>query len=422
MHLHDPFPDFSGYRYLRRSLPSACARIKEIAISKQKKIDIRRAKRAEQDLQFRNALVKAKAQQRKHQETRVKRKPNGFLVRYLGIPLCSNTHIRSEADYRAKSYNLSRQVTGLVDHLIVRYPVPLFLYRSVLSFEGIALIFGDIPTRKSGFRLPEEAQFRDWFLAVARGESFAKLTKNLFTKKEAHLFLQAPDSNSIKENILWAKAAAAGVPVDGCEYLVRRLDAAFQKSIGDRLTDLLRFFANEWKKMRPHVRDQIIDYFRAAAQDQRFTFKGRTLDSVIKLTDDWHRSFRTNALGEYRSWPQSIEPWEHRKSRIAVRAIELTNNRALSDEGQKLRHCVYGYASGCAEGRSEIVSFRWFAVASETETPTVEVERITVEVSMQRRAVVQISGKLNRRATDEEMAIVRLWAGEKGFTIEPWAN
>ena len=57
-----------------------------------------------------------------------------------------------------------------------------------------------------------EAGYRPWFLAVARGESFAKATRGFFTKREAHLFLLAPEGNSIERNVLWARAAAAAVP------------------------------------------------------------------------------------------------------------------------------------------------------------------------------------------------------------------
>ena len=112
--------------------------------------------------------------------------------------------IRPEEQYRARSYNLARQVVGLVDHLFVSYPAAPSLYRTMLSPKGLALVYERAT--------PPDPRYREWFLAVGRGDSFAKLVRDEMTKREAHLFLQAPAGNDVEENLLWARAAAQGLP------------------------------------------------------------------------------------------------------------------------------------------------------------------------------------------------------------------
>lgn len=371
---------------------------------------------------MRNALASAKREERANASDPVKRPPVEQLARFIAEPLISSRRIRSADEYRTRTYNQSRQIMGLIDHLFVRYPVPLFLYRTMLTGGGMRAVFDTTKydKAKANSTLPDW-KYRDWFFAVAQGESFANVTRDVFTKREAHWFLQAPSGNEIPENILWARAAAAGAPLDACDYLVHRLDGTTQERIGARLPDVLRFYASEWHAMRGYDRDEITDFVREVVLDQSFSFKGRTFGSMRKLSHEWHRTVHSAHVNEYRSWIPAFPHWEHRTNSRVVRALELTNNRVLADEGRTQRHCVYTYTSRCIAGLSRIVSVRWFAVASRDETPREEVSRLTLEVTPSTRTVVQIRGRANRRATDDEMKAVRHWAGEQGLRISPLA-
>jgi hypothetical protein len=329
------------------------------------------------------------------------------------LPLDGTDAIRPESHFRARSYNLSRQVLALIDHLYVRYPVPLFLYRTMLSPEGQELVFGIPAGKQKGH---PAAPYRYWFFAVARGESFARLSREIFTKREAHWFLLAPASNSIPQNIFWARAAAAGLPAHVCDYLVARFGLADLWRLGDRLPDMLRFYRQAWPEMRGYDRDEITDFVRAALQNPEFSFKGRTFGSMRKLCQEWHRTVYAEKVREYRAWSPMLPPWEHRIPGGRVQATELTSNRTLAEEGKVQRHCVFTYTSRCLQGLSRIVSIRWYALAAD-DAEGLEVTRLTLEISPDRRAIVQIRGKANRRASREEMEVVRRWAGEQGLVI-----
>lgn len=389
-------------------------------MKRQSPLALKRAEKERQDAKLRAALDRAKRKEKQAYTGQIKRKTNAHLSRYLELSLESRDAIRPESEFAARSYNLSRQVLTLIDHLYVRYPVPRFLYRTMLSKAGVELVFGT----ETGFRGDGGATdytFRPWFLAVARGNSLAKLTKDTLTKREAHWFLRAPDHFRVRQNIFWAQAAAAGVPRAGCDYLVRRFDAQVLKRIGTRMPDFLRFFAEYWADMDGDDRDWISDYLRAAVENPDFSFKGRTLGSVKKLSREWHRTLYIGRVAKYVSWPPSIPRWEHKSGGQVVRAFELANNRALAEEGQHQRHCVFTYTEACRIRSSRIISMRWYSEATQEETSNPKHGRLTMEVWPSLREVAQIRGKLNRMPTPEELKVVRHWAGELGLKVSEYA-
>lgn len=362
------------------------------------------------------ALSAAKKQEKAAFTGRQKRKGTDQLRPYIGVGLGNLRAIRYAEDYVAKSYNLGRQVIGLVDHVFVRYRTPLFLYRSVLSPEGVRLIFG--AERVAAADDCGRSIYREWFFTAAQGGSLAKKMSDLMTKREVHCFLQAPAENSIARNLFWARCFAGGVPARVCQLLTERLASRDQLArLGGRLPDLIRFYANEYSFMRENDLREITDFVGAMIEEQDFSFKGRTFGSMRQLSNDWHRWTFSGKVAVYRSWPQLIDAWQRKHQGEIVRAFELTNNRALGDEGQRQKHCVFSYARLCEEGWCRIVSIRWFVPGADRED-----KRVTVEVNVRHRQIVQIRGKLNRDVTDEEMKVIKLWAGERGYTIADWAR
>lgn len=163
---------------------------------------------------------------------------------------------------------------------------------------------------------------------------------------------------------------------------------------------------------------QSIEAGRNAAESatpQPFSMKGRSLKKVREAAAEYQAllAAQQQAHAPYRAWAQiDVPPWnrrgwdwaaDHAGTRWSVR--ELCSSAELLQETQAQRHCVVTYASGCAAGRCAI-----FSITEAGE------RRVTVEVRLPSRQVVQVRGFANRQPTPTEDSFVRRW---QAHTLPP---
>lgn len=370
-------------------------------------LQIKKAKQAQHEARLQAALIAARATAVQDSK---KRKSADELAKFLAVPIHSYESVRDVRSYLVRSYNLERQIVALVDHVFVSYPVPRFLYRAILSKQGLDAVYGT----KEGAAWPDESSYKTWFYAVAQGRSFARIAKETFTAREAHFFLKAPGSNTIRENILWARCAAAGLSDEASAFVVYRFAPVLGTQPSERTSDLIRFFVNSWDEMRGFDSTEIADFLLQAMANPSFSLKGRTLGSLRKLAEEWHRHSYSVRVRTFETWLPKFQLWEVREKRRLVRAIELTDNRALAHEGRVQRHCVFTYVRRCGLGLSRIISMRFFDAVGDL------VDRITIEVDSKEGRVVQVRGRQNRRMTDEERVLVAKWSEENGCKTADW--
>lgn len=372
---------------------------------------------------YQQTLVKVKTKLSESESSGSKRKDPTFLKRYFEINYGNRFARRSVLSYHGRSYNLRKQVLDLATHIFVLFPTPLFLYRAILSKEGHQLVFDPDDWETSGWKENQNREYVRWFAVTAQGGSLAKEMKGILTKKEVHWFLKAPAHNTIGRNLFWARCASAGVPLDTCQFLTEQLGSIdAQKSLGSRIDDLIRFYANYARNMRGNDLQELTDFVRMMIRDRTFSFKGRTLCSMMSLCHEWHRNYYLTRVEKFESWKQTFSPWTSKEKNYTVHAIEITTNKALADEGKRQRHCVLTYTSNCLQSSSKIVSMRWVLGSESMADPTNIVARITMEIRPSSREIVQIRGKHNRSATDLEMKTIQLWAADHGLKIGQWAN
>jgi hypothetical protein len=352
-------------------------------------------------------------QLRKH-----KRKTADVLLGYLSI---TNTQLsarclRDASTYTPRSYNMDKQLVGLIDHLYVKFPVPEFAYQ----------VFRN--NKNDQFNCLRDI-YQRWFVALSQGESFSKLVKGVMTSKEASQFLKAPADGLIHENVWFAKLVVAGLPDAISQKLVSKLFTNFCFDDPDhRIAEVVSFYANHWTTMGKREMEEITDFLAwKLADDAAFRLKGRTTASVTKLSNEWHIQIQKARYGRYLKWKGlGILPWQHVIKSSVFEAHELLDNRELLNEGRKQAHCVYSYVSWCETGRLTIFSLREYTKkysGSFTEfgepvyDRSEELSRITIEVNQASRSIVQIRGRQNRRADDRQMKIIELWAAVTGLTI-----
>ncbi|MBV6457721.1 MAG: hypothetical protein HONBIEJF_00838 [Fimbriimonadaceae bacterium] len=374
------------------------------------KLQKKKAMEAIQTARLEEALAKFRQQQRA-EITSVKRPDSALLLRYVSVKSLDGLLIRSPEDFRSSTYNRSRRLQQFVDHLFVRYPTPDFLYRSVLTPEGWAVFRPDAPAIRKPAGWEREA-----FFAAAQGTSVANVMRDRLTRKETHWFLQAPATNSAQQNVVWAKFVGSGVPIPLANTLLRRFGTRdVQKEIGHRMDEIARFYARESAGMSDMTLSTITDYICAACRDPSFSLSGRTLGSVIELSRLWHATDVTGGRIPLVTWSPFLPLWERDLGDATVRAVELTSNRALAEEGRKQRHCVFTYASYCRSGATAIASIRWI-VYDDREAPKI-IKRLTVELDRKRREIHQVRGFCNRMPDNDERKVLRQWTGDNDLTI-----
>ncbi len=331
------------------------------------------------------------------------------LAKYLSLSIKNPHVIRPPETFDCAYPDGPMRVLALIEHLFVCYPVPFCLFRTMLSAEGLSLVFGHPVYSNSKKRMQQEATYRKWFHTISRGDSFADLVKDRFTRREAHWFLKTPTHLSIDACDTWARAAAVGVPPDGCDFILDRFRLYFRE-FGDRLPELFQFYARTWDEMEPARHAEIADYIRYFFFDGGLSLTGRTARSILRMCEEWHREMRPVWTDRHVSWPSAYEFWTSLDDSHQVEAVELTGSRQLNEEGSEQGHCVASYTDSCLGGHCRIVSMRWTLGDRETK-------RLTFEIRPESAEVVQIRGRFNRQVMPDELAIIRRWASERGLSV-----
>ncbi len=377
------------------------------------KLSERKEQERQRELRIQHAFTSRKKVLEKSKRTsKQKRKSVSDLLWQLNLCGIQGKELRPAYSYVSKSYNLDRQLAGLVNHMFARYPAPAFLYQACKKWTG------------DPFECMHET-YRDWLVTLAQGGSFPKLVKGIMTSREAFTFLSAPAANRIHENVWWAKMKVAGLPNSIIEKLTERIFGHYFFDDPDgRLAEVIQFYARYHADMDKVTFGEITDFVTwKLRNDAVFSLRGRTVTSVIKLTNEWHVLMQKAKLGHSVEWKGlGIPDWEFEAKDRIWTVTELRNNKELLNEGRKQKHCVYSYVHACVGGRAAIFSLRAYrklvAAYNEDGTPiwdrSFELDRITVEVN-NNRMVVQVRGSLNRGATDEEKRLLRQWVGDHGL-------
>lgn len=354
------------------------------------------------------------------EEKRHKRKSVDDLLPLLAIGDIRGHTLRDAQDYVSRSYNLDRQIIGLLNHLFVQYPVPAFLYEVCLTENQPKK--GRTP--KDKFASMNDV-YRQWFVTLAQGGSFPKAVRGIMTSKEASVFLKAPAYRTVHENVWWARMTVASIPDALIGPLIDRIFTNhFFDDRDGRLAEAIQFYARYHASLSRDALEEVTDFVAWKLQNDRaFRMKGRTAASVLKLSNEWHLLMQRAKLGRHIQWEGlRLKDWEFEAKSEVWQVIQLRNNKDLMNEGRKQKHCVYSYVQRCINGHSFIFSMRACrksASGYDTEGKpiwdrTFETRRVTIEVNAF-RSLVQVRGPLNRAPIPEELDVLRRWTGETGL-------
>lgn len=340
-----------------------------------------------------------------------------YLPGVLALIGDSNRWIRDLEQWHPDSNNSKKQFSSLLRFLLAVYDVPLFMDQSYLS---------------------ENPVYMEWFRHIGGGKNIrtaeglpVKLTKNM-----AHHFLQAPEHYSIEAAIRWAQIKGFGGDrriADG--ILGTRLLQNFDHD--DFWQSVLTFFIKNpmldvvhyqpiidflWHKK---FENRVVFVERGVAREEgpeqpNLTMRGRTVDSLLRDVEDWHRQLgRVTKCGVLQWAKSDIADFEHVEGKAESKNMriwkitELLSSEELIAEGRALRHCVATYASSCQKGRSTI-----WSMSSSNHLDSEKI--LTIEVSSSDKSIVQVRGKANRLPSSKEMSVIRRWADRAQLSIEDY--
>ncbi len=306
-----------------------------------------------------------------------------------------NSWCRDIYEWKPSSGRAATQVNELAYYLFCHYPVPRFLY--------------------SAFYEQTNLLFINWFIQVGSGKKVKDLCRVPinFTQRMAHYFLQAPSKFSIPEALRWTQVKG----MNGDDKLAERIAYSW---IGSKPYEdeefwetFIRVLVNGGMFNYDHL-TELIDYVRESRTANRnYSLKGRTLQSLLRQSDEWHR--RSILIKGVKTWSAcGLKGYKLERKEEMILMEELTGSKLLSDEGRRMKHCVASYVHYCVAGRTAIFSLRRYSMGIFTETLA------TIEVNLAAKRVVQAKARMNARISDESMKHLTRWAGENELTLSPY--
>jgi len=308
--------------------------------------------------------------------------------------------------YAGKSQRTEKQRLDLLRYLFGIYPVPRFLEHVMIDADA------------------KNEDFFKWYLAVAQGKSLYKTcTRGALSKRETHLFLQAPNELNVREAIWWAKTVALCDNI-GVAYRMAKSRVARYNYANQFWIDVHRFFTNNPVSMKEM--EELLDYVVAEYRDNNnWTIKKRSLESVRRKSEEWHRAqYKIRQIGGG-SWPgMDVPNWTmstgmfhsdpQKNQRIEWHVRQILTGNDLVKEGQKMRHCVASYKSTCINNQTAIFSMT-------SNTPFQQDRRnLTIEVLVAGRQISQVRGFGNRLAYPAEREILHKWANQNRLQWSRW--
>jgi hypothetical protein len=283
----------------------------------------------------------------------------------------------------------------LVDYVLrqVKYPLPEALY---------ALLFTD--RLYFSYGRDERLQAARLLAMLGRGGSLEDATSDrllpVLSRKERHELWLAPPAPTLRALVIWARVRVHGGPT----WLAQALTNTHLEPD----TEMVRWFTERIGGLSPDDVGPVADWMR---QEPRSKLGAWSAQRVLREARAWH---------ELRTRPQGWQPgalprspfadsrWQDGESLWEI--TELRTGSALAEEGTALRHCVATYCATAMTGRISLWSMRCNGVRA-----------LTLEVFNVERALVQVRGMQNRRATESERAAVERWAQEQGVVVRPGA-
>jgi hypothetical protein len=362
-----------------------------------KRIEQRREKKQKQKEEKQKSLEIFKKNIKRKIPKKNVRQQVDIKAMFMDVCWIFNYSIKND-NFLSNKSSKEQQIIDCVRHYFFRYNVPKFLYSIFL--------------RPKYFDIVQFSRFFSWFIAITQGQSFYKVAKPILNKKESHLFIKAPHADMLS-NIWWSRIMARSFSTKNVHPLVksfRAMDYTSQFKI-----EFLDFIKRFEEQVDINSLTEINDFLNFKKQeDPSFSLKGRTWNSIVQLSNEWHLS--TQVLDTDETWEGlDIDDWtyEIEKPYLTIWEVkQLKNSKQLFIEGSKMSHCVYSYLEYCIKGSIGI-----FSMIKDSEVDIKQKHEVTIEVNRHLK-IIQTKGKCNKTLNPEQQKILKLWAKHNGLKLK----
>lgn len=328
-------------------------------------------------------------------------------------------HQRPIAAFKCSSCSPARRSVQLLKHLYCPCPVPSWLLDWMVC-EGANETAAPAHERSV-------ALLMSIIYEMGGGRSPRHILKPYLSKAEMALFFKLRGPAALGATVfayfVYCRARARGLPEPVCLKLVQltsevHLDKA---DIYEFIQRFIEFCAT--REINALSAQDIWDYLTCNQLIGNFSFKGRTLASMLNLVNAWHDELNREAIAlaanrlrnDWRVIQAKIDdlkmvykeahgiPGEwtvlDKQTGQSIEVLQLKKYTELINEGRAMHNCVASYHRVCAQNSCQIYSLR---IAGE--------RKATVEVSC--NIVVQARGSCNRALTGYPLQCLRKWMGK----------
>lgn len=312
--------------------------------------------------------------------------------------------------YKCKSFNKDHQIKDIFKHCFIKYNVPNFLIEETCwglkeyNNEFLKLT----TTIFNNFIVPS-------FNVLTSGRSFYKdFGKEYFTKKECYIFING-NYNSVKKNFLYAKLKQYNLSSSINDFLINFFNNKCHRTMKTEnfkyYIDIFNFIKRNEEYWNKNDFEEIYDYIsRARINNQRISLKGRTWNSIIDLSNEWHlEQIKKQDINSSKWDGLGIDDFNYIEKRkiknstsyenVLWSFTQIKSSKELSNEGRQMKHCVSSYINSCKSGHCGI-----FKLESISDLTGFE-KHLTIEINNNGK-IVQVRGKCNRVATNKENSII----------------
>lgn len=315
---------------------------------------------------------------------------------------------------RIKSRSQDRRFLDLVRFCFARYRVAPHLENLWLADIADDLVDAVAPIDPRAPRRTDRPDLRMWYVVAAQGGSlYRAATRAWLSRQETHHFLTAPPEIESAGRAFWYAFARAEVDDRAAALRIAGSKLADFSAASSFWKEVARTFARH--KLTVREIDDLVDFLHAAkVEDDSFSLKGRSIASLRRRMEEWHRALRKQRTICGGGWPgRPIPDVDYKTGSEQKRAIwrfrQIKTGNELFREGQRMRHCVASYKSRCIDGTLSIWSLT-------SEFPLGVVNKgATLEVRAD-GSIVQCRGFANRPPYANEVAMAKRWADDYGLT------